>query len=154
MFAGTLPGSWINFSPSPATHVNLSHNQLSGSIPESWGNRSASAYSNYMVWEQVDVSGNPQMCGVIPSWFYSRFGSNAYSLVQGEPVLPRHSWQQRAWTHAWWDHGEKISHLMLGFRCLEPNSVLCCAALHHSAHLLYVLKQNLVLTQWTSCIAG
>jgi hypothetical protein len=86
---GTLPPSWANLSSLSPTSLLLDNNNLTGSIPAAWGDRSSTPWAGLGVWGAVQVINNSRMCGLLPAWYTTRFANasslaNVASLAQGE----------------------------------------------------------------------
>lgn len=76
-------------APDVTTALDASMNMLQGPIPASWSTRQET-------WVAVNVTGNADVCGALPSWFTARFVSNG-AMIGGarRRFLPPCS-QQRA----------------------------------------------------------
>jgi hypothetical protein len=78
---GFLPDAWASMPVlSPATTLDLSHNDLWGPILAGWGTRVAVGGPAGSGWASLSVAANPRMCGSLPAWFSSWFGANATAM--------------------------------------------------------------------------
>jgi hypothetical protein len=83
------------------TYLDVSYNRLTGEIPAVWGNRTAVAGSMQgFGWSDVNFAYNTFMCGLLPTWMYTRFGGGDPSILAAKYAGEQPCCKQNAQTVA------------------------------------------------------